>query len=84
MHFDTGGSLGLGVDVQGHVEVVYKSEAFCANNLSIVTEEDTIDCCQSATVVSGEDPPLAAAVIYSGALYQAIGQSVNGARYGCS
>ncbi|XP_015772285.1 PREDICTED: thrombospondin type-1 domain-containing protein 4-like [Acropora digitifera] len=70
-----GGSLVLGVDVQGHVELVYKSEAFYANNLSIVTEEDTIDCCQSATVVSGEDPPLAAAVIYSGALYQPIGQS---------
>ena len=84
VHFDTGGSLVLGVDVQGHVKVVYKSEAFCANNLSIVTEEDTIDCCQSATVVSGEDPPRAAAVIYSGALYQPIGQSVNGARYGCS
>ena len=81
---DTGGSLARGVGVQEHVELVYKSEVFCANNLSIVTEEDTIDCCQSAIVVNGEDPLLAATAICSGALYQPIGQSVNGARYGCS
>ena len=64
----------LGVSVQGHVELDYRSEAFCVNSLSITMDAGSSGCCQSATVASGEDLPLAAAAIHDNVLLQQTGQ----------
>ena len=78
--FNVGGSPVRGESVQGHVEVDYKSEVFFVNNLLIQTDGGSCECCQSATVVSGEDLLLAAVATQNNVLCQQIGQSVNGAR----
>ena len=79
--FNTGGSQDSGVNALKHVELVYRSEVSCVNNLLTIMVQGSSRCYQSTVAVSGRDLHLAATAIYNHVLLRQTGQSESGARY---